>query len=303
MPAHGQIAAALLLAATALPVAAQKPTSVLEPAGQLVRDVIWNELHDSERDSHWEYLSDRTANGQDLVREQVETRRGPVYRILERNGTPLTTAQQRQESERVQAYIDNPSAVARIEHDHQEDQARLASIMRMLPTAFVYRYAGSPSGDIVRLAFQPNPAFSASGYEARIIHALSGTMTVNLRLKRMIDISGVVSRQVDFGYGLLGHVDQGGTFEIHRTQVSATHWKTDLVDVHVHGKLLMFKTVSKNEREARSDFRPVPVDLTLAEADRMLSQAAADPAVMAEVASLTAAPAAADTAAAVSSDR
>lgn len=309
MPTPGQFAAALLLAALTLPAisrpAAAQTTPPTEPAARLVRDVIWNELHDSESLSHWEYLSDRTVDGQERVSEQVETRSGPVYRILERNGAPLTASQQQQESRRVAAYIHDPSAVARIERDHRQDEARLASIMRLLPTAFVYRYAAPPSGDTVTLAFQPNPAFIPSGYEARILHALTGTMTVNLRYKRMIDISGSVSQQVNFGYGLLGHVDQGGTFRIHRTQVSPRHWKTDLVAVHVQGKLLMFHTISKDEREARSDFQPVPLDMTLAQADRLLSSAAADPAVLAQ---LAATPATTDSAAsgaapAVSSDR
>jgi len=82
----------------------------------------------------------------------------------------------------------------------------------------------------------------------------------------------VLAERVDFGYGLLGHVEKGGTFEIHRRQVSAEHWKTDLVEVHVQGKILMLKTVSKDQREARMDFRAVPKDTTLAEARDMLSQ-------------------------------
>jgi hypothetical protein len=86
---------------------------------------------------------------------------------------------------------------------------------------------------------------------------------------------GTLIQRVDFGYGILGHVEKGGTFAIHRVQVSATHWKTDLVDVHIQGRILMLKTVSKDQREARSDFRPVPSGTTLAEARDMLNQAAA----------------------------
>jgi hypothetical protein len=222
--------------------------------------------------------------GQNLVREQIETGEGPVFRVLERNGTPLSAAQRERENQRIAAYIQDPAAIARILRDHEQDENRLASIMRMLPEAFLFRYDGPPTGDVARLSFRPNPAFVPSGYEARIVHALTGTLTVNLRWKRMIDMTGIVSQPVDFGYGLLGHVDPGGTFQIHRCQVSPTHWKTDLVAVHVQGKILMFKTVSKNEREARSDFRPVPVDMTLAQASQLLSQAAADPSLQAQLA-------------------
>jgi hypothetical protein len=56
--------------------------------------------------------------------------------------------------------------------------------------------------------------------------------------------------------------------------VSATHWKADLVETHVQGKVLLVKSLSKDQREARSDFRPVPSGTTLAEAKQMLGQAA-----------------------------
>jgi len=274
MPPPGQIVAALLGLAVALPIAAQQPKSTPESAQQLVRDVIWNELHDTERLSRWEYLSARTSAGQTLLREQVETSQGPVFRTLRRNGAPLTAAEQQREARRLDAYIHNPSAVARIRRDDRQDEARLASILRIIPQAFLFEFQGAPSGDVARLRFRPNPAFVPAGYEARIVHALAGAMTINLRYKRMIDIRGVVSQPVNFGYGLLGYVDQGGTFEIHRCQVSATHWKTDLVEVHVQGRLLMLKSVSKDEREARSDFRRVAENMTLAQAKSLLIQAA-----------------------------
>lgn len=305
MSAPTQIASALLLAAIAFPVAAQKAAPRPEPAGQLVRDVVWNELHDRECNSHWEYLTTRTAGGQRLSGEQVETAHGIIFRLLSRDGTVLSPAQQQQEGRRIQHLIDDPSAMARSLREHQADERRLASLTRMLPSALVFKYDSPPSGDVAHLSFAPNPAFVPSGYEARIVHALTGTMTVNLRQKRMIDIRGVVSREVDFGFGLLGHVDKGGTFEIHRLQVSSRHWKTNLVDVHVAGTLLMFKTVSRNEREARSDFHRVPVNMTLAQADRLLAQAAASPSVQAELAGINPgeAPAASSAGSSLSSDR
>jgi hypothetical protein len=98
----------------------------------------------------------------------------------------------------------------------------------------------------------------------------------------MVEMRGALAERVEFGYGLLGHVERGGTFEIHRLQVGAQHWKTDLVDVHVQGKILMLKTVSKEQREMRSDFRPVPRGTTLAEAREMLA-GAADPGTQAHL--------------------
>lgn len=294
MPIPGKLVAALLASLLALPLAAQhtqpSPQPAPEPAQQLARDVIWNELHDPDRLSHWEYLSTRIADGQTLVREQVETREGPVSRVLARNGAPLTAAQQQREARRVRAYIQDPSAIARAQRDRRQDAARLVSIMQIIPQAFLFQYQGSPSGGVARLSFRPNPAFVPSGYDARIVHALTGTMTVDLRNKRLMDIRGVISQPVAIGFGLLGSVSPGGTFEIHRCQVSPHHWKTDLVDIHVQGKLLMLKSLARDQHETRSGFRRVPQNISLAQADQLLSQAAAHQALQAQLGATPGAP-------------
>jgi hypothetical protein len=143
----------------------------------------------------------------------------------------------------------------------------------MLPKAFLFDYDGPREGEEVHIQFRPNPAFVPSSYEARVVHALGGTLIVNQRLKRMIDMDGQLIQRVDFGFGILGHVEKGGTFEIRREQVSATHWKTNLVEVHIQGKVLLFKNVTKDQREERSDFHPVPHDITMATAKQLLDQA------------------------------
>jgi hypothetical protein len=163
--------------------------------------------------------------------------------------------------------------MAHIQQEHLKDEARMRRAIELLPRAFLFEYTGPSEGVQVRLSFRPNPAFTPASYEARILHALGGTLVVNQRLKRLIEIDGHLIERVDFGYGLLGHVEKGGTFEIRREQVSETHWKTNLVEVHIQGKVLLFKNVTKDQRESRSDFRPVPQDISLAEAKVLLDQA------------------------------
>jgi hypothetical protein len=75
---------------------------------------------------------------------------------------------------------------------------------------------------------------------------------------------------IDFGFGILGHIAKGGTFEIQRIQVSSSHWKTHLVDIHVNGRMLLFKTITKQQHETRSDFESVPQDLDVQQAEALL---------------------------------
>jgi hypothetical protein len=256
----------------------------VEPAQQLVRDVMYNELRDRQCDSFWEYRSIRVSGSQDVIREQVETSQGPIFRILEDHNHPLDAEQREKEEQRLQDLITHPGAMTSIEQDHLKDEARMERVIKMLPDAFIYEYDGPAEGDRVRLNYHPNPAYTPANYEGRIIHALSGTLVVNQRQKRMVGMKGTMLYRVDFGYGLLGYIDKGGIFEVQREQVSETRWKTSLVDVHIQGRVFLLHTVAKEQREERSNFRPVPHDISLAAAKQRLDQAASAPA-MAELTS------------------
>ncbi|WP_251106841.1 hypothetical protein [Alloacidobacterium dinghuense] len=246
------------------------------PQQQLIKDVAYNELQDRERDSFWAYDIDQKVGQNSYAKRQVETQQGPIFRILEQNGKPLTDAEARREQARLEHLINSPSALARNREDHKQDEERLQRLTKLMPNAFLFEQDGPASGDLVTFRFKPNPDFDPPTYEARIFHGMAGVIVINQRLKRFVSMRGTVINRIDFGYGLLGYVDKGGRFEVHRQQVSTTCWKTDLVDVHVSGRVILFKSVSKDHREARSDFQPVPTDISLTDAKHLLDQAASE---------------------------
>jgi hypothetical protein len=106
--------------------------------------------------------------------------------------------------------------------------------------------------------------------ESKALQSMAGTILVDPQQKRLAHLNGRLVENVNFGFGLLGRLAKGGTFEIERTQVSSSHWKTQLVDIQVSGRMLLFKTVSKQQRETRSDFELVPKDLDVRQAEDLL---------------------------------
>ena len=94
-------------------------------------------------------------------------------------------------------------------------------------------------------------------YEARVYHALAGEIWIQPQLKRLVKIDAHIMTEIDFGYGLLGRIEKGGTFQIEREQVAENRWKTSVLDVHISGRVVFFKAISKDQREVRSDFQPV----------------------------------------------
>lgn len=249
-----------------------------QPAQDLVKDVAYNELQDRVQESFWEYRIDKRVDRHTLTEERVETRYGRLTRLIAKDGLPLSKAEQQQEDARLQSLLHNPGELQKAKEQFEKDDRRLKRLYAILPTAFLCDYDGEDGGNI-RLRFRPNPAFKAPTYEARIFHALGGQIWIDPRQKRLVAIKSELIERVTFAYGLLGYVNKGGSFAIHRRQVSPAHWRTDLIDLQASGRLLLFKNVSREQHEARSRFEAVPGNTTLEQAEALLKQSAvmADP--------------------------
>jgi hypothetical protein len=249
---------------------AQQPAPP-EPPAQLVREVVYNELHDHERHGYWRYWIERHSAKETRLEEQVETSEGPVARLNRSNGHPLDAVGRQTEETRLSRLLSSPEEQARQRQNFTEDEKRIGRIVALLPDAFLYEYAGEEDG-CYRLRFRPNPAYPAHSIEARIFHAMSGELWVSARWKRMARLDGHIEENVDFGYGLLGRLNKGGWFRLQRTQVSATDWKTERLEIHMNGRAMLFKTIARETSELRGGFSPVPAGLNLAQAVNLLDQ-------------------------------
>lgn len=241
------------------------------PAGQLVREVIYNEQNDHQRHGSWQYWVERRSPSGSSLTEQVETVDGPIARLTLSDGHTLSPEAQQQEQERLQQLLNSPSERARHLRQYDEDEDRIGRILALLPDAFVYQYDGEENG-CYRLRFQPNPSYTAHTIEARIFHAMSGRLWVDARYKRLARLEGHVDENVDFGFGILGRLYQGGWFKLERVQVSPSDWKTKSLEVHMNIRALLVKTFARETSETRGGFAPVPSGMSLAQGLELLDK-------------------------------
>ncbi|MGD0901520.1 MAG: hypothetical protein ABR924_01135 [Terracidiphilus sp.] len=240
-------------------------------ASQLVREVVFNELSDHRAHGYWRYWIERRTSRETRLEDQVETAEGPINRISLSNGRPLSPEAEVAERERLQRLLASPAEQARRRQEYEDDENRIGRILALLPDAFVYDYDGGDK-DCQRLRFRPNPAYPAHSIEARIFHAMSGTLWVNTRYKRLARLDGRVDENVDFGYGILGRLYKGGWFSLQRTQVSSADWKTERLEVHMMARALLVKTFARETSEARGGFLPVPAGMNLAQGRLLLEE-------------------------------
>jgi len=249
-----------LAAAMALPSSLPSQT-----AKELIGDACYNELQQRERKTLWSYVAERRVNNHVFREQVIETVDGPVRHLLSVDGHPPTSAQMKEEDDRHQELLKNPSARRTIRKQRDDDEKTMQELLRIVPDAFVFEDQGN-EGESERIAFHPNPGFKPKTYEQRVLHALDGIVFIDLHEKRIGRISGSLGTRVKFGYGLIGHVEQGGATEITRVNLSPGLWETSAERIEIDGRIVMFKTINKHQDESRTGFEPVAPDTTFAQA-------------------------------------
>jgi hypothetical protein len=264
-----------MIAALALTMAMPRgyADGVPESPQQLIKDVIYNELADHHHHGYFQYLAVKRTGQVTILKAEVETSAGRIHRKLAEDGKALTADQQTEETRRLRALVTDFGQQQRLLRDYQDDEDRIERIVSLLPDGFLYQFDGAEGGEI-RLTFRPNPDFKPPTYEARVFHGMVGTVWINAREKRLSRLEGELASNVDFGYGLLGRLDKGGTFKLERAEVVPGNWKTRVLDVHMTGHVVLLKSIGKDQTERRSEFHQVPSNITLAKAESILAQSA-----------------------------
>ncbi len=268
-----RIPAALTLVIILLAVCArsQSGPSNQVSAEDLARRVITNELRFQDDQTNWMYRLEKEQYGKKQVEEIIETREGSVSRLLSMNDRPLTPKQQEEEGQRVQELMTSRSARRKLQRALEADTLQGRRLFKMLPDAFVFDYAGG-DGNLIKLSFRPNPNFRPPSLEARVFHDLEGEMWVDCKQERLAAFNGHLTQDVKFGFGLLGHLDKGGHFEVIQAEVVPGHWDITSVSVEMTGKALLFKSIGIQKKENHRDFHQVSDDLTLTQAADILNR-------------------------------
>ena len=243
-------------------IAAAQPLSPRE----LVNQVVANELEANQNDhSLWMYRDADTGPAKSIVKLVVETPQGTVSKLIRLNDRPLTPQEQADDQARMEKVLNDPSEVARQRKNSAHDDQQSISLMKMLPNAFLWTYAGESHGEIT-LDFKPNPAFQPPTYASRIFAAMAGKAVVDAQQKRVKVLSGTLIQSVEFAWGLFGKMDKGGTFRIVRSQVAPGIWEITETHVHIQGHMLIFKSINQQDDEITSDYKRTPSSMTLRKA-------------------------------------
>jgi hypothetical protein len=264
---------------TPVPVHGQEGTPQISP-NELVRQTVAREIAAANQPSRKQMFRSRkhTPKGSQ-TRLYVETKDAMAGMMIAINDQPLTPQQQQSEMDHLNWLAGNPEQLRKKQAREKEDADRTLRIVKSLPDAFRYKYAGAETGgpdsgktgdELVRLEFTPNPAYSPPSRVEQVLEGMQGYLLIDTTAHRIARIDGTLFREVSFGWGIFGHLDKGGHFRVQQADVGDGDWEITAMNLQITGKILLFKGISMISDEKLSDFHRVPDDLTFAKAVDML---------------------------------
>ena len=252
------------------------------PPGELVRVAVANEVAAADhRDVLHMFRSRKQTPKGSQTRLYVETTDALAAMLIAINDQPMTTQQQQGETNHLAWLMNTPDQLRKKHAREKEDEERTLRIVKALPDAFRYQYAGTENaatglgeaGDqVVKLEFTPNPAYSPPSRVEQVLTGLQGYLLIDTRARRLARIDGTLFREVSFGWGIIGHLDKGGHFLVQQADLGLgdESWGITEISLNVTGKILLVKGLSMATDEVLSDFRKMPENLTFAQGVDML---------------------------------
>jgi hypothetical protein len=237
-------------------------------ASQIVHQMVQAESAAWKTRQHFLYRNEERSSRTDgrLWDEMVvETSDGSMQRLVAEDGAPLSVSRRGAEDARITYFVSHPVQFRRKSQRRKDDEARMPSLLRELPSIFLFKTLGS-EGDYIRIAFQPNPEFQEGSYQDRVVHAMSGMLVIHTTDMRLRSLDAHLTHRVEFGFGLLGVLSENTHFSIAREEVSPGQWTTTKIRVHLDGSILLLKSISRDVDSFRSGFKLLPHDLTVADA-------------------------------------
>jgi hypothetical protein len=273
-----------MLLATSLPSAVAEDTNNAALA-EIVRRAVHNEVASNQSSGmHFRFKDENRTPQLSQTKLMVETSDATAGLLVMQNGHPLTPQQRHDEEARLANYVQRPQELRRKKKQEKEDAEHTERILRALPDAFVYQRDGTEPGrvglgatgdELVRLNFRPNPDYNPPSHVEQVLTGMSGHLLVDTTQSRIAEIDGTLSKEVEFGWGILGHLDPGGRFLVQQADVGEHQWEVTRMQLSFTGKVLFLKKISIHSNDTFSDFHPVPGNLTFAQGVELLKKEAA----------------------------
>jgi hypothetical protein len=244
------------------------PTQAQTPAAKdVVATMLENEKEAIAKRGMYEYVSlersERTG-GHLWMEHVVETQLGRIRYLVQEDGKPLPPEREAQERGRLADILAHQAEFEAKESAQKSDEESARKMLSILQKAFLLENMRA-EGPYWHIDLKPDPNYSPDGMQERVAHAMSGYLLIDQKELRLRRLEGSLPQDLSIGFGILATVHAGTHFVTERNEVG-DEWRTTHVVSVLNGRIIFFKTLSKNQDMVRQQFHKLEKPLTLTEA-------------------------------------
>lgn len=265
-------------------------------AAAVVRRAVANRLAEDAAHEPVRFVLHKQDERRNVTQEIIETPQGDVALLVGVNGNALSANGRAAERTRLENLDANPDLQEHRHRREQDDAARVTNLLGLLPDAFVYHYdstvacdvttqpvvvvpgvAASTEADVSKspaqcyhMTFTPKPNWDPPNLEARVLKGMAGEIWIETGDERLCRLKGHLIEDVDFGWGIVGRLDQGGTIELEQTRIADKDWELTRMKLNFTGRALMVKTLSYRINEEMGEYQRVPPGMDYHKAIKVL---------------------------------
>jgi len=255
------------------PAGALPPSLTPAQTQALVERALATELRAAQDPNHpMRYRLRKSSPRLTSTKEIVETRDGDVARLISLFDKPLSQDDEQKEQARLDGLLSDPNRQQRRKQGEDEDTGIVLKLLRMLPRAFLYQYAGTgagPAGKVEKFSFRPNPNFSPPDLETQALTSLTGELWIDAAQERVTRLEGHLRQDTDYGWGILGRLDKGGWIVLEQTDVGGHQWRIARFQMKMNLRVV-FKIKNFDTIEEMTQYEPLPLGLGYRQAIQML---------------------------------
>ncbi len=218
------------------------------------------------------YLIRKVDRKGDTTRQVIESAQGNLARLVQRNGKPITAAEDAAERERLNSILVSPGEFLKHQQREGAGKSYALQVIKLMPSATLYSYTpgqpqppGATSPQVV-IDFRPDPAFHPPTIASELLTGLEGRVWIDARTGTMTRMQANITRPVNFGWGIVGRVYPGGRLEFEQTFVDGKRWAYSHLDENVTVREMMLRTVNDKSKMTAWNFQLLPARISYQDA-------------------------------------
>jgi hypothetical protein len=177
-----------------------------------------------------------------------------IWRLVAKNGQPLSAGEQVREDRRIEKVIRDLEAGKKIDIPHNQRRLRLSDLMRVArftnPRRERYRQR-----EVIVFDFEPAPSFRPENLDDRFIHALAGSLWIDAADLQIARAEFQLIDAFKVGGGAFFAMRPGSRFVTEQDRFNNEIWLPTFSQVTINARAMVFAGFSIIQRTAFDNYR------------------------------------------------